>query len=77
MYDDVLIQKNLINFLFNYQLAYFTYGTKDVLERNCKRLDKKIKVNTYMYWMISEINNMKHIVQHKKRLTDCHNNVPG
>ena len=30
--------------LFCLQFLYFTYGTKDVLERECKHLDKKLKV---------------------------------
>lgn len=31
-------------YIFVFQLCYLTYGTKDVLERECKNLDKKIKV---------------------------------
>lgn len=29
------------------QLAYFTYGTKDVLERECINLHQKLKVQFY------------------------------
>ena len=30
---------------FSFQFWYFTYGTKDVLERECKDLHKKLKVS--------------------------------
>ena len=42
-----------LSFVCYVQVLYFTYGTKDVLERECKHLDKKLKVRASLLVQLS------------------------
>jgi len=41
--------ESFVVWLFFFQFWYFTYGTKDVLERECKDLHTKLKVRSAIH----------------------------